>query len=213
MGITSAWAISSHNDSVTDELAPRVLPLIAAERQDPRAQESRRLWHRSPLPDHRTWYGPPTAGDPLTEAVASFLQLTAGGEHIQQLYDGMCPDDGFRLVHDVWERDESPEQMFLSIQSKDYALASFFHAIGPRRAALIPGWCGSFLLTATEVRSTLPRVERALSFGQEERAAAEAQDWLDYAPDEETVLTGPLRQWRQAAEAGLGLCGVNLHIY
>ncbi|MFF7725606.1 hypothetical protein [Streptomyces sp. NPDC008001] len=213
MGITSAWAISAHSDSVIDELAPRVVPLIAAERQDRRAQKRWRAWHRSPLPDHRTWYSATAADEPLAEAVTSFLRLTAGGEHVQQLYDGMSPDDDFHLVRDVWERDESPERMFLSIHSKDYALSSFFHAIGPHRAALMPGWCGNFLLTAAEVRSTLPQVERALSFTREEQAAAEARDWLDYTPDEESVLTGPLRQWRQAAEAGLGLCGVSLLIY
>ncbi|MFC4517912.1 hypothetical protein [Streptomyces ehimensis] len=44
-------------------------------------------------------------------------------------------------------------------------------------------------------------------------AAAEDQDWLDHAPDEESALTGPLRQWRHAAQAGLGLCGLSVLIY
>ncbi|MEU0371038.1 hypothetical protein ABZ070_12390 [Streptomyces sp. NPDC006283] len=129
------------------------------------------------------------------------------------MYGGSSPDDDFWLVRDVWERGEDPERMFLSIQNKDYAIASFLHAVGPRRTALLPGWCGNFLLTSTEVRQTLPRVELALSFTPEERRAVQERDWLDYLPDEESVLDGPLRQWRQAAEAGLGLCGVALTIY
>ncbi len=207
MGITSAWAVSAHNDAFIDELAPRALPLVAAERSEPGARERWDRWQQAPLPDHRTW----DRAD--ADAVGSFLQLTAGGEHIQKMYDGMSREDEFWVVDDVWQRGEDPERMFLAIQSKDYALSSLFHAIGPRRAALIPGWCGNFLLTAAEVRRTLPRVERALTFTAAERAAAEDQDWLDYDADEESVLDGPLRQWRQAAAAGLGLCGVNLHIY
>ncbi|MEV4744278.1 hypothetical protein [Streptomyces sp. NPDC049555] len=213
MGITSAWAISAHRDAVISELAPRVLPLIAAEREEPAAQERWSRWCHSPLPDHRTWYCKSAQDSALAEAVASFRRLTCGGEHIQRLYDGISCEDEFHVVDNVWERDESPEQMFLAIQSKDYALASFFHAIGPERAALIPGWCGNFLLTAFQVRDTLPDIERALSFTPEELAAAEDQDWLHYLPDDESVLTGPLRQWRRAAQAGLGLCGVNLLIH
>ncbi|MGW7003369.1 hypothetical protein ACWGCW_11190 [Streptomyces sp. NPDC054933] len=56
-------------------------------------------------------------------------------------------------------------------------------------------------------------MERALTFTTEERAAADAQDWLDYRSDEETVIDGPLRIWRCAADADHGLIGVALHIY
>ncbi|WP_331723563.1 MULTISPECIES: hypothetical protein [unclassified Streptomyces] len=209
MGITSAWAISAHRDSVVGELAPRVLPLIAAERDVPYARERWQRWQRAPLPSHRTWYG---ADAETAAAVDSFCELTAPGEHIQQLYGGAGPEDDFWIVDDVWEPDESPDRMFLSVQSKDFALRAFFHAIGPVRAARIPGWCGNFLLTSAQVCATLPEVERALTFTAEERAAADDQNWLDESTDE-NVLDGPLRQWRQAAEAGLGLFGANLQIY
>ena len=56
-------------------------------------------------------------------------------------------------------------------------------------------------------------MEQALTSTPEERAAAEDQDWLDRLPDEEPVLDGPLRQWRQATEEGLGLCGVSLIVH
>ncbi|MET7477152.1 hypothetical protein ABZT17_22660 [Streptomyces sp. NPDC005648] len=51
----------------------------------------------------------------------------------------------------------------MSVQSKEWAVAALFHAIGPVRAALLPGWCGNFLLSSAEVRATLPDVERAQS--------------------------------------------------
>ncbi|MFQ6196998.1 hypothetical protein [Streptomyces sp. NPDC000405] len=144
------------------------------------------------MPDHRTWYSSTAEDSTLAEAVTAFRQLMAGGEYMQTLYDGATPEDEFYVADDVWARDESPERMFLAVQSKDYAVASFFHAIGPERAALMPGWCGNFLLTADQVRETLPDIERALSFTSKELAAVVDQDWLDYAPDEESVLTGPL---------------------
>lgn len=89
---------------------------------------------------------------------------------------------------------------------------SFFHAVGPDRAALLPGWCGTFLLTSAEVRATLPDVERALAFRPVDRAVAERRDWLEYSAGEESVLDGPLRLWRLAARRGLGLCGVSVVI-
>ncbi|MEV5505681.1 hypothetical protein [Streptomyces orinoci] len=210
MGITTAWAISAHSDAFIEELAPRMRPLLAAERNDPLARERWQRWQKEPLPDYRTWLDA-EPGSPEAGAIHSFLDLTAG-QHIHDMYDG-GGDDDFRLIDDVWEVSEDPERMFISVQSKTFAVSAFFHAIGPRRAALFPGWCGSFLFTSAEVRATLPRVERALTFTNQERAVAMSRLWLDDAPDEESVLDGPLRQWRQAADAGLGLCGVSLTIY
>jgi hypothetical protein len=213
MGITSAWSISAHDDAFIDTLAPRLLPLIAAERNEPLARERWDRWRQAPLPDFRTWwrsFGQSYRNE--AEALNSFHELTASGEHVQKMYDGLSPEDDFSLLTDVWDLVDE-EEIFLSVQSKEFALRSFFHAIGPDRAALLPGWCGNFLLTSTEVRQMLPVVERALAFTPEERAAAEDQDWLDYRDDEESVLDGPLRMWRQAAADGRGLCGVSVIIY
>ncbi|GAA1894692.1 hypothetical protein [Streptantibioticus ferralitis] len=211
MGITTAWAISAHNDAFIEGLAPRIQPLIEAECSDPVACERWRRWQAEPLPDYRTWRDV-ESGSPIAEAIGSFLKLTASGQYIQEMYDGGGCDE-FWLIEDVWGVSEDAERMFLSVQSKTHALSAFFHAIGPNRAALLPGWCGNFLLTSAEVRDSLPQVERALTFTDEERAAAASRIWLDDGPDEESVLDGPLRQWRQAAAAGLGLCGVSLTIY
>ncbi|MGW5460119.1 helix-turn-helix domain-containing protein [Streptomyces sp. NPDC003996] len=51
MGITSAWSISAHNDDFISTLAPRLLPLIAAERDEPFARQRWDRWRREPLPD------------------------------------------------------------------------------------------------------------------------------------------------------------------
>ncbi|ANP50670.1 hypothetical protein J2Z21_004428 [Streptomyces griseochromogenes] len=200
MGITTAWSISAHDDGyLGNELAPRFLPLIEAERNEPLARER---WARWTTGD--TWPGEPSE---------DFLELVRGGDHVQKMYDGLSADDPFSVLHDVWDQEGIGDRLFISVQSKDWAVWSFFHAIGPARAALLPGWCGNFLLTSAEVRDTLPRLERALTFDPAERAAARRRDWLGYSPEEESVLDGPLRMWRLAAQAGMGLCGVSLTIY
>ncbi|MFK4148912.1 hypothetical protein [Streptomyces sp. NPDC004065] len=213
MGITSAWSISAHDDDFIGALAPGLLPLIAAERAEPAARERWDRWCAEPLPDFRTWwlsYGRSCRRE--SDALDSFHELTASGAHVRKMYDGLSPGDEFSLLTDVWDAVDG-EGIFLSVHSKDFALRSFFHAIGPRRAALLPGWCGDFVLTSAEVRETLPAVERALTFTTDERAAAEDQDWLDYADGEERVLDGPLRVWRRAAADGRGLCGVSVTVY
>ncbi|MGP9022957.1 hypothetical protein ACT1U9_31705 [Streptomyces sp. BR1] len=214
MGVTSAWSISAHDDSFIGTLAPRLLPLIAAERDEPFVRERWDRWQREPLPDFRTWWRPFGLSDAReADALHSFHELTASGEHVQKMYDGLSPEDDFCLLTHVWDLVTGREDLFVSVQSKEFALRSFFHAIGPDRAALLPGWCGNFLLTSAEVRQTLPVIERALGFSPEERAAAEDQDWLDYSDNEESVLHGPLRMWRQAAADGRGLCGVSVIVY
>jgi hypothetical protein len=211
MGFTSAWSISAHDDAFIGTLAPRLLPLIAAERDEPLARGRWDRWRREPLPDFRTWWKPfGQSSGREADALDSFHALTAGGEHVQKMYDGLSPEDGFSLLTDVWDLVIGAEEIFISVQSKEFAVRSFFHAIGPGRAAVLPGWCGNFLLTSAEVRETLPAVEQALDFPPHERPAVEAQDWLDYREDEEGVLDGPLRMWRHAAARGRGLCGVSV---
>ncbi|WP_328313315.1 hypothetical protein OG432_25635 [Streptomyces sp. NBC_00442] len=216
MGITSAWSITAHDDAFVASLAPWLLPLIAADRDAPGARARWERWQREPLPDFRTWWEPfGSSGGAEADALDSFHQLTLAGDHVQKLYDGLGQGQGdtFSLFTDVWDRVEGEEDIFLSVQSKEFALRAFLHATGPRRAGLLPGWCGCFLLTSGQVRATLPAVERALGFTPRERAEADDQDWLFYGDGEESVLDGPLRMWRQAAADGRGLCGASVIIY
>ncbi|MFF0559425.1 hypothetical protein [Streptomyces sp. NPDC004266] len=210
MGFTSAWAISSHADEVVTALGPRLLPAMRADRAHPDAGRRRAAWQREPLPDHRTWCSPRGGGGEAWDAVESFRALTAPGRQVDEVCDGSV-DPSFHVLDDVWEGQDE-DGMFLSVHRKEYAVSSLFHALGPQRAALLPGWCGTFLLSAPRVRESLPLVERALTFAPAERAAVEDRDWLDYAEGEESVLDGPLRVWRTAARQGLGLCGVAVHL-
>ncbi|MFF3838047.1 hypothetical protein [Streptomyces sp. NPDC001930] len=204
MGFTSAWAISGHTDEGIADLTPRLLPAMRADRDSPDAARRWQDWQRAPLPDHRTWY---TNYGPEIE---SFYELTAPGAHVDDVCAGRT-DPSFYVVDDVWEG-QSEDSVFISVHSKEYAVSSLLHALGPSRAALLPGWCGTFLLTPAQVAASLPHVERAFAFTPDERAAAEAQDWLDYATGEESVLDGPLRVWRTAARTGMGLCGLSVHL-
>ncbi|MFF4420760.1 hypothetical protein ACFY04_08220 [Streptomyces sp. NPDC001549] len=203
MGFTSAWSISCHEDSVIADLAPRTAAAIEADRTCPRARRRWAAWQRAPLPDHRTWWtGTPAEG----EAIRSFQDLTRPGRHV----DDLC---AFSFVDGIWDRQPDQELMFVSVQRKAYPVSALFHAIGPERAALLPGWCGNFVLTAAEVRGELPAVERALGFaaGERERERVQRQIWLD-TELRESVLDGPVRTWRAAAQAGLGLCGLAFHV-
>ncbi|MEV5385665.1 hypothetical protein [Streptomyces sp. NPDC052721] len=98
MGFTSAWSISAHDDDFISALAPRLLLLIAAERDEPLARERWERWRRRPLPDFRTWWKPfDQFSRSEADALESFLQLTTSGKHVQKLYDGL-PPDGFSLL-------------------------------------------------------------------------------------------------------------------
>lgn len=208
MGITSAWSITAHDDDVIASLVPRVQPLIERHRESPEAQRAWQAWCADPLPDHRGWRDLPSRSV-RAEAVAAFLRLTSEIP-LNELH--CCDDCGFHL-YDIWEASAEAVPPYVAVFTKDYALSALFHAIGPTRAAQLPGWCGDFLLTSDEVRRTLPAVEEALTFSLRDRVVVQERVWLDYHEDEEPVLDGPLRAWRQAASAGLGLFGANVHIY
>ncbi|WKD36351.1 hypothetical protein [Streptomyces xanthophaeus] len=201
MGFTSAWSISCHEDSVIADLAPRTAAAVEADRTCPRARRRWAAWRRAPLPDHRTWWTGTPAED---EAIRSFQDLTRPGRHV----DDLCE---FPFVEGIWDRQPDQELMFVSVQRKAYPVSALFHAIGPERAALLPGWCGNFVLSAAEVRAALPAVERALGFAPGERERVQRQVWLD-TELRESVLDGPLRAWRAAAQCGLGLCGLAFHV-
>ncbi|MFJ6539582.1 hypothetical protein ACIQMP_02955 [Streptomyces sp. NPDC091385] len=191
MGFTSAWSISAHEDAFITELVPCLGPLIEAEETEPGARERWERWQTSGVDD-------------------DLVHLVTGGGHVQRLYRGLTDDDPFCVMDDVWGQEGVEERLFFSAFSKDWAVRGLFQAVGPARAALLPGWCGNFVLTSAEVRDTLPRIEEALSCGPLEKADADRRSGLDYLPDEESVLDGPLRMWRLAAQARIGLCGVSL---
>ncbi|MEU9854647.1 hypothetical protein [Streptomyces sp. NPDC047974] len=217
MGFTSAWSITAHPDPTITALAPHLLPALRSDRERPGARDRWERWQSAPLPDVRTWHtAPSTPGAPVADpaAIRDFHELTAPGPEVDEVCAGLR-DPGFHVYDDVWNDDLDHEDVFVSVHSKEYAVAALFHALGPARAALLPGWCGNFLLGAAEAAAALPAVERAFAFSVDERAAAERQDWLWYGvgdDTEESVLDGPLRVWRRAVAKGYGLCGVAVHV-
>ncbi|MCX4631596.1 hypothetical protein [Streptomyces sp. NBC_01443] len=44
MGFTNVWSISSHPDSVIQELAPRLTPALEADRTNPAARRRWQAW-------------------------------------------------------------------------------------------------------------------------------------------------------------------------
>ncbi|MFD5769381.1 hypothetical protein ACFWIN_26670 [Streptomyces sp. NPDC127049] len=214
MGFTSVWAVTAHPDPAIATFAAQLLPALREDSERPGARERWEAWRRTPLPDHRTWYTAATPpGIPRADpaAIEAFHELTSPGPAVDEVCGGLR-DPGFSVLDDVWGDDLDEEDAFLSVHSKEYAVASLFHALGPARAGLLPGWCGNFLLTAAETAATLPAVERAFSFTAAERAEAGTQDWLAYGEREESVLDGPPRVWRAAVGKGYGLCGVAVHL-
>lgn len=99
------------------------------------------------------------------------------------------------------------------IVRKGSPVAALFHGIGPARARLLPGWLGNFLLTPDEVRDLEPQLKEALAMPAEEHAQVvqRVRDWLNAMGDSgdkdaDLLVSGPLRTWRAAVEAGAGLC-------
>ena len=209
MGVTGAWTISALEGPVIAELSPRFLPIIEAEGSDPDARRRWNEWQRAPLGDYRKWSH---TDSPWSEGLRAFHELTWISERVGSACYGSVGDK-FCVIADVWERQPEPDQMYFCVKRKENPVAALFHAIGPERAAQLPGWCGNFLLAPAEVRESLPQVERALTFNPEERHAIDDQDWLDYDSDEENIVDGPLRVWRWAAATGLGLCGLATYVY
>ncbi|MGW3039864.1 hypothetical protein ACWC9T_07365 [Kitasatospora sp. NPDC001159] len=98
------------------------------------------------------------------------------------------------------------------VARKASPVAALFYALGADSAALLPGWCGDFLLTADGVRAALPDAERALRLDGERRASVldRIAEWMTGMGDDPEfaagdLLDGPLRVLQHAAKAGLGV--------
>lgn len=134
-------------------------------------------------------------------------------EEALRLYD-MVNDSAFDAldascevhVMEWWERFSGDVEPVIVSVRKDNPVAALFHGLGPARAAALPGWAGDAVLTSDAVRRLLPAVEAAFAVTGAERARllARIDDWTgDQEPEE--LLDGPLRVWRDAAGAGMGL--------
>ncbi|GAA2805347.1 hypothetical protein GCM10010441_32720 [Kitasatospora paracochleata] len=104
---------------------------------------------------------------------------------------------------------------FAAVLRKTDPATALCYALGHDAALQLPGMLGDFLLTAQEVRDSLPAAERVLDLSGRRRAEVLAgiTDWIaatgdapGYDPAE--LLDGPLRMLRLAAATGAGAAGL-----
>ncbi|TQF06984.1 hypothetical protein E6W39_38365 [Kitasatospora acidiphila] len=206
MSFLGMWVVVPLPDPVVAELAPVLRPVIA-ERQN--LPETRGLWEQwVQAPELVRGLRPRRRSDEAVSEAASeaFMELSDAcplDEHVELLYDAMnrSPKEWHDLVVCAGCR-------------KGYPAAALAHGLGPARFAMLPGWFGDFVLTADEVRATLPAVTTALALDPEERRAAgeRTAEWLcetgDGDPREaDVMLDGLVPLWRGAVERGAGLLG------
>ncbi|GHE06334.1 hypothetical protein [Streptomyces alanosinicus] len=199
MGLSSWWAVGALSDEEVAELAPVAGPVI---REMGESTSARDAWSR--------WERDAARGDGAVPVWRPDGYNTEEALHLYDMVNASAFDalDGSCALHimEWWERfDEDVEPSITSVR-KDNPVAALFHGLGPRRARVLPGWAGDAVLTAAEVRHHLEAVESVLALSGAERKLVlrRIEDWPG---DKEPVgiLDHPLRVWRQAAAAGLGL--------
>ncbi|GAA2073287.1 hypothetical protein GCM10009801_26480 [Streptomyces albiaxialis] len=206
MSASGVWAVGALPGPDVARLAPVAAPAIRAAAARPSARAAWRRWERD---------------------------AARGGGAVPVLRpDGYSSDEALRLLDLVndspvealdeageldvmtwWGRLEGPVEPFAAAARKDNPVAALFHALGPARAAALPGWAGDAVLTPAELRAALPRTEAALAFTAPERATAlaRAAEWPE-TDDPAGLLDGPLRVVREAAASGHGLFAARLWI-
>ncbi|WP_328861417.1 hypothetical protein [Streptomyces sp. NBC_00306] len=113
-------------------------------------------------------------------------------------------------------RDAEGDAAFAAAARKGDPAVALYYGLGAEAAARLPGWFGDFLLTAAEVRAVLPHAESVLAVNGPRRAEilGRIDVWMSAMSDEPgfdagTLLDGPLRVLRYAAEHGAGAVGVS----
>jgi hypothetical protein len=202
------WLIAPMREGKVAELAPRFHSAVSKHSGRPELQAAWRAWCADPdlepgyFPDPQP--GHPTRVSPRP-AVAAFNSLACD-----------MPWDDPEVAHvNLWAADnyDSSVEPVCVLVRKGSPVAALWHGIGPARAQMLPGWLGNFLLAPDEVRDLGPQVEEALTMPAEEEARVlqRVRDWLNGMGDSgdkdaDQLVSGPLRCWRAAAEAGMGLC-------
>jgi hypothetical protein len=90
---------------------------------------------------------------------------------------------------------------------------ALFHAIGPTRARLLPGFLGNFILAPSQLAAALPDIQTAFTFAQDERDQVHArmdEALVDCAPrNPDDVLDTLPRRAHRAADRAMGLASVS----
>ncbi|KAK1182901.1 hypothetical protein B7755_035065 [Streptomyces sp. NBS 14/10] len=201
MGMSSFWLVGALGEVAVAELAPLAVPAIEATAARSAAVGTWSRWERDAA----------RGGGAVPVWREDGVYNTEDALRLSNLVDDSAFDamdsSGKLHIMDWWDRlDTDTVQPFFESVRKDNPVAALFHGLGPERAALLPGWAGDAVFPADEVRRRLPAAEAALavSGAERERALARIDDWPG-EKEAEALLDGPLRVWRETAEAGLGL--------
>ena len=202
------WLIAAMPEERVAEFAPPFQLAVARHAARPEHQAAWRAWCEHPdlvpgyFPDPKP--GHPTLVSPHP-AVAAFNALAC-----DMPWDDPEAADLDLPCTNAYDTTIDPVCVLVR---KGSPVAALFHGIGPARARLLPGWMGNFLLTPAEVTVLRSRVEDALTIPAEEqsRVLERVRDWLNGMGDSgdkdaEELVRGPLRCWRAAIDAGMGLC-------
>ncbi|MDX3230088.1 hypothetical protein [Streptomyces sp. ME19-01-6] len=200
MGMSSIWLVGALGDAEVAELAPLAVPAIEATAARSSAVGAWSRWERDAARGGGAVPVWREDGYNTEEALHLYTMVN------DSAFDAM-DTSGKLHVMNWWDRiDSDAVQPFVESVRKDNPVASLFHGLGPERAGMLPGWAGDAVFSAEEVRRRLPAAEAALavSGAERERAVARIDDWPG-EKEAEALLDGPLRVWRETAEAGLGL--------
>jgi hypothetical protein len=203
------WMIAAMHGENAARLAPRFNAAVERHRARPELQEAWRAWCENS--DLQPGYFPdPQPGKP--NQVSAHLPVAA----FAALACDMVWEDreSHTLHHECMSAcDPAVNSMVVLVRSES-PVAALFHGIGPARANQLPGWMGNFLLAPDEALALRAQVEAALTMPADETAKAiqRVRDWLnqmgDGDQDAEELMSGPLRAWHAAVDAGLGVCGM-----
>ncbi|MFG3252662.1 hypothetical protein [Streptomyces sp. NPDC048172] len=199
MSSSGLWVVGAMSGADIARLAPDTVPAIRHAAASPVLAAAWRRWERDAAPGGGAV--PVWREDGYNTDEALRLLDMVNGSPLDAL-DSLGALD----VIDWWNELDTDIEPFTSSARKDNPVAALFHALGPERAAALPGCLGDAVLTAAELRAALPRVEAALAFTAPERetALARAADWPE-AEDPAALLDEPLRVLREAAASALGL--------
>ncbi|MGV4980819.1 hypothetical protein ACVB8X_06065 [Streptomyces sp. NRAIS4] len=199
MGMSSFWAVGALRDEQVAEIARVAAPVIREMGQRRSAREAWSRWESDVARGGGAVqvYGPD--GNNTDEALRLYEMVNASAFDV-------LDSSGEVHIMQWWERFDEDIEPFITSVRKGNPVAALFHGLGPERARALPGWAGDAVLTAGEVRRHLEAVESALAVtgAEREEVLGRMDDWL-WHEDPAEVLDGPLRVWRQAATAGLGL--------
>jgi hypothetical protein len=103
----------------------------------------------------------------------------------------------------------SKEQADVHVTRRTSALAALLYAIGPRRARLLPGFVGSFILAPDELAEALPDIRAACAVGDRGAVESRLADALaDSATEPGEVFDALPRRAQWAVDRSMGLISV-----